>query len=269
MVELPAEAMAELSLLEEGALVRAILDNIAEALLTFDEAGRVAACNPAAERLFGYRASEVIGQPLAMLLSEAYPGEPVLGMVRPQQSNAPGRRSGADRNAGFRHDRTCRRRDGSLFPAELHVGAMPLSEVLWYVASVRDISEQRATEVALAQQSARLREQAQLIDLAHDAIITCDLLGLIATWNPAAALYGWSSDEARDHAIHDLLHTRYPESAEGALQQLLRTSRWEGELRQRRRDGSEVVVASRWALRRDAQGEPSGIALANRAITAP
>ena len=262
--------MGELSLADEGALVRAILDNVVTGLIAFEKAGQITACNPAAERLFGYRASEVLGQPFVTLLSEAYPWEPLLGMVRPQQSDATGRRSGTDRNSGFRHERECRRRDGSLLPVELHVGAMPLSDGLWYVASIRDCGEQRAAEIVVAQQATRLRLLAQPIDLAHDAIITCDLLGLIATWNPAAAaLYGWSGDETRDHAIHDLLHTRYPESAEGALQQLLRTGRWEGELRQQRCDGSEVAVASRWALRRDAQGEPSGIALANRAITAP
>lgn len=144
---------------------------------------------------------------------------------------------------------------------------MPLSDGLWYVASIRDRGEQRAAEIALAQQATRLREQSQLLNLAHDALITCDLLGLITYWNPgAAALYGWTSDEARDQLAHDLLRSRFPESAEAALQQLLRTNCWQGELRQQRRDGSEVVVASRWALRRDAQGEPSGVAMANREL---
>lgn len=267
MAEQREETVIELSLLEEGALVRAVLDNVPEALLTFDEAGRFAACNPAAERLFGYRADEVVGQPVTLLLIEAYPGEPLLGMVRPQLSNAPDRRSGADRNAGFRHDRECRRRDGARFPAEVRVAPLPLSEGLWHVACVRDMAGQRAAEAAQASQAALLAEQAQLLDLTHDALITCDLLGLIGTWNRGAvALYGWTSDEARDRGVHDLLRSHFPESPEAALGELLRTGHWEGALRQERREGDAVIVTSRWALRRDPQGAPVGIAMANQAV---
>ena len=107
MAEQRTEPMGELPSADEHALVRAILDNVATGLIAFEQTGQITACNPAAERLFGHRASEVLGQPFATLLSEAYPGEPVLGMVRPQQPNATGRRSGTDRNSGFRHEREC------------------------------------------------------------------------------------------------------------------------------------------------------------------
>ncbi len=255
--------------ISEGALIRAVLDNVADALITFDEAGQIIACNPAAERLFGYRASEVVGAALTMLFAQAYVGEPFLGTVRPQVANAPDRRSGSDRNAGFRRERDCRRRDGTCFPAELHVSSMPLSTGLWYVASVHDLSEQRAAEAALAHQAGVLRDQAELLDLSHDAIIVCDLLGSITFWNPAAAtLYGWSRDEVPDRDIHELLQTRFPDALAAALDELLRTERWEGVLRQARRDGTGVIVETRWALRRDTQGQPTSIVMINRDITA-
>lgn len=259
------EVVIELTSGVEEALVRAILDNVADGLLTFDETGHIAACNPAAERLFGYRTSEVIGEPLTLLIPESYPGEPLLGMVRPQQPNAPDRRSGADRNAGFRRERECRRRDGSTFPAELHIGAMPLSDRLWYVASVRGGDARLAAEAIAAEQAAMLRERSHLLDLASDALIGCDLLGQITVWNAGAtALYGWQADEVRERDLHDLLQTQFPDSAAAALQHLLATDHWAGDLIQQHRDGTTITVASRWSLRRDKQGEPIGIALANR-----
>lgn len=251
----------------DGTLVRAILANVAEPLLLFDEAGRIVGCNPAAERLFGYPADEVIGQPRSILLGDAYPREPLPGMARRRPASTPDLRGKADYAAGFRHEWECRRRDGSTFPAEARIVLLPFAERLWYVASVRDVAGRRAAEATLARQAALLREQAQLLDLTHDALITCDMLGLIVSWNPGAvALYGWTSDEARDRPVHELLASRFPESPGAAENQLLRSGSWEGALRQERRDGVAVIVASRWAIRRDPQGVPVGIAMANRAV---
>jgi|HubBroStandDraft_5_1064220.scaffolds.fasta_scaffold40686_1 PAS domain S-box-containing protein len=101
------------------------------------------------------------------------------------------------------------------------------------------------------------REQARLLDLTHDTVIVCDMANVIMYWNfGAEELYGWRKDEAVGKVLHQVLHTRFLTPPEEITDTLLRTGRWEGELVRSRRDGSEVVIASRCSLQRNAGGRP-------------
>ena len=95
----------------------------------------------------------------------------------------------------------------------------------------------------------------------HDRVIT--------SWNAGAErLYGWRRIEAIGHVASELLHSEYPVPLEEIEAELLRTGQWDGEIRQRRRDGSPVVVACRWGLQTDAQGRPASILEINSDRTA-
>ncbi|MDF2620368.1 MAG: multi-sensor signal transduction histidine kinase [Xanthobacteraceae bacterium] len=112
------------------------------------------------------------------------------------------------------------------------------------------------------------REQAQLLELTADAIIVRDMDGAISYWNRGAEqLYGWSRADAIGKVTHDLLQTRFPVPLAQINALLLDAGRWEGELVHRRRDGTEVPVASRWAVQKDARGQPVGILENNTDIT--
>src|SRR5438128_8438909 len=116
--------------------------------------------------------------------------------------------------------------------------------------------------------AASLREQTALLDLAHDSIIVRDMISAILFWNHGAEqTYGWSKAEALGKVSHALLETKFPKPLEQIETELLRDGCWEGELVHRKRDGTRIVVASRWALQRDAQGTPAGILEINREIT--
>jgi PAS domain S-box-containing protein len=94
-----------------------------------------------------------------------------------------------------------------------------------------------------------LREQAHLLDLVLDAIILRDEQGVIIFWNRGAEkLFGWASDEALGKQAHALLHTQFPQPLEEIEAKVLRAGHWEGELVHTRRDGTPVVVTSRWAV---------------------
>jgi PAS domain S-box-containing protein len=125
-----------------------------------------------------------------------------------------------------------------------------------------DITERKQTEEAL-------QRQADLLELAHDAIIVRDPDGTIRFWNRGAEeLYGWSRAEALGQVIHTLLGTRFPDSPARLEQTLTESGAWEGELIHTRRDGAQLVVASRHALQRNAAGEPVAVLEINRDVTA-
>jgi PAS domain S-box-containing protein len=102
-----------------------------------------------------------------------------------------------------------------------------------------------------------LREQAKLLELTHDSVFVRDMGDVITYWNRGAEeLYGWQKEEAIGKVCHELLQTIFPVPLEEMTAELLRTGRWEGELTQRKCDGSSLIVASRWSLQRDERGRP-------------
>lgn len=111
---------------------------------------------------------------------------------------------------------------------------------------------------------------AQLIDLAHDAIIVRDPASTIIFWNQGAqALYGWTKEEAIGQLSHQLLQTLFPQSREITDMALEQGEQWEGQLIHTRRDGEQVIVDSRQVVMRDtrASNQPNMILEINRDIT--
>jgi two-component system sensor kinase FixL len=115
-----------------------------------------------------------------------------------------------------------------------------------------------------------LREQAELLDVTHDMIFARGLADgdVISYWNRAAEeAYGWTRDEAAGRVPHELLKTAFPVPLETVMAEVTRSGRWEGPLVHTRRDGTELVVESRWSLQRDARGRPLAILETNRDVT--
>ena len=113
-----------------------------------------------------------------------------------------------------------------------------------------------------------LRERANLLDLTHDTVFARDINEVITFWNRGAEnLYGWTRDEAIGQVSHHLTQTIFPVPLEEITAELKSTGRWEGELIHTRRDGTRVVVASRWALQLDERGKPTAVLETNNDIT--
>jgi PAS domain S-box-containing protein len=111
-------------------------------------------------------------------------------------------------------------------------------------------------------------QQANLLNLTHDTIFVRDISDIVTYWNRGAQeLYGWTAEEAIGKHSHQLLQTEFPIPIDEVRGELLRTGRWEGELRKARADGSRVVVASRWSLRRDERGHPVAILETNNDVS--
>ncbi len=112
------------------------------------------------------------------------------------------------------------------------------------------------------------RQMAELISLAHDAIIVRTPESIISFWNQGAErLYGWTAQEAIGQESHTLLQTHFPHSREVTYNLLALHGQWEGQLTHSRRDGTQVIVESRQVLLRDESGQPIAILEINRDIT--
>jgi hypothetical protein len=132
--------------------------------------------------------------------------------------------------------------------------------VKWYGTSI-DIDDRKRAEETL-------REQADLLNLTHDAVFVANMEGVIKYWNRGAEeRYGWTAEQALGRGVHDLLKTVFPAPLEQIKAEVIRTGRWEGELVHTKKDEAQVVVASRWALQRGEQGAPIAILETNNDIT--
>jgi len=134
--------------------------------------------------------------------------------------------------------------------------------------------EQRRVAVVFSEISDRmreeraLREQAQLLDLAHDTIMVRDLDGTIRFWNHGAEeMYGFPRENAVGKVSHQLLQTDFPQPLPEIEATLLEKGRWEGELTHLAQDGARLVVASRWALQTGLDGQPLGVMEINNDIS--
>ena len=121
----------------------------------------------------------------------------------------------------------------------------------------------------LERQAAALSEQAALLDLAQDAIVVRDMDGRIVFWNRGAeAIYGWTSHEAVGQVMSELLQAEFSEPA-AAIDDALAARRASGRAKRPTAPATvrRSIVASRWALQRDAEGAPVRILTIHNDIT--
>jgi len=126
--------------------------------------------------------------------------------------------------------------------------------------------QQRTAE--LQRRTEEVSAQADLLNLANDAIFVRTLDDKITYWNQGAErLYGWSRAEVLQKTPHQILRTEFPQPFEEIKAQLLRDGQWQGELTHSKRDGSRITVASRWSMWWSPEGKPLGFLEVNSDIT--
>lgn len=119
--------------------LRTVQDNILDGIITFNRHGKVESFNPAAEKIFGFKSTEIIGQPVYRFLSASYGPEYqqyLAEYLRTRKFEA-GRKT---------HEVEGCRKDGTIFPMELTLNRMVLDRQLYFIAIVRDIGERKAIE---------------------------------------------------------------------------------------------------------------------------
>ncbi len=148
--------------------------------------------------------------------------------------------------------------------AELHRKARELESFN------RELEQRVLTRTAeLRESENQLRQRADLLDLATEAIMVRDLDGVLQFWNSGAeAFYGWKRQEVLGKNVHQILRTKLPGPAEEIESVIVKGGRWEGNLVQFTKDGREVVVASRQVLQIDGGATRPAILEISRDITA-
>ncbi len=135
--------------------------------------------------------------------------------------------------------------------AERHLlaSASPLYEengvIRGAVGAFFDVTERKHMEDML-------RERADLLELATEAIVVRDSKGCVQYWNSGAeALYGWKREEIIGQNMHELLRTKFPVPYRDIEAALATFGIWDGNLAQQTRDGRTVTVACRKAFNKE------------------
>jgi len=214
------------------ALLASVVEASDDAIFSVAPDGTIRTWNAGAERLYGYPEAEAVGRSVAMLVPADRAEE--VGILL----------AGLRRGQSYRYETVRMRKDGTRFDVALTIS--PVKDESGRAAGsstiARDITARHQAE-------AQLREHGELLDLSYDAIFAWEFDGGIMFWNRGAeALYGFSQAEAIGRVSHDLLKTVRPSGGEGLRDTLLRTGRWEGELRHWTKDGRELMVDSRHQL---------------------
>lgn len=117
------------------------------------------------------------------------------------------------------------------------------------------MKSRKSAALSVLRENPILEHAAWMLDLANDTIMIRDLNDRIIYWNQGAErLYGWSREEAIGKYVHTFLNTTFPKPLESVFEEFLRLGRWDGMLEHSKKDGSRIIVASRWTLQRDESG---------------
>jgi diguanylate cyclase (GGDEF)-like protein/PAS domain S-box-containing protein len=179
-----------------------ILEAASDAIVSIDARQNILVFNRAAEETFGYSRSEVIGQPIALLLPKRYRkshGANVSGFA---EESAPWRKMN-----GARPEVLGRRKSGEEFPAEVTISKVHLDGEWLFTAVVRDVTERVTAE--RKQQSLTLRLEG-ILSAASDAIVSVDEHQRIVLFNRAAEeTFGFTADEVLGLSLSILLPRRF------------------------------------------------------------
>jgi PAS domain S-box-containing protein len=229
---------AESHLAQMEGRYRGLLEAAPDAMVVVNQGGEIVLLNVQAEKQFGYRRDELLGQKVTNIIPEGFAERLV----------SDGLRSAEDALAqqiGTGIELTARRKDGSEFPIELMLSPLESTEGTLVTAAIRNISVRKTAESHLAQMEGRYRG---LLEAAPDAMVVVNQGGEIVLLNvQAEKQFGYRRNELLGQKVTNIIPEGFAErlvsdglrSTEDALAQQIGTGI---ELTARRKDGSEFPI---------------------------
>ena len=154
-------ASSESAVRDREERLRAILETAVEGIITIDERGTIESFNPASENIFGYAAKEVIGKNVSVLMTTPHRQQHD-GYLKNYQH------TGHAKIIGIGRETFARKKDGTLFPIDLSVSEVKLSDRRIFTGFVRDITERKRLEKEILEISER--EQRRIGQDLHDGL---------------------------------------------------------------------------------------------------
>ncbi|GFO68809.1 hypothetical protein GMLC_23880 [Geomonas limicola] len=219
----------------EKARVTAVYNQVIDAIVVVDSRGMVGSFNPAAERIFGYPAQELLGGSVTRLLEGGATALQVL-MKRGLES--------AQRGGGPVTELTCLRRDGlplimNISLSELHLGEKPE-----YLLIMRDITSRRRMELALRESETRFR---QIFQQSEDAIVFFKpgSTEVLEANEKAVQIFGYGNEELKEGGFAALCRQAEPPGLAEAIAGVNTEQSVRQEFSCRRKGGDEIIVSLR------------------------
>eukprot|EP01137_Pigoraptor_chileana_P018952 Opistho-2@79276 len=200
--------------LVESQVLQSVLDLAADAIITITSEGIVHSFNNAAEKMFGYSASEVINNNVKMLMPSPYAENHDMYLRNYVET-------GVRRVIGIGREVEGRRKDGSVFPMELSLSEVKYGECHLFTGIIRDITERKTMQRTLIYKRQKLQA---VLDLAIDAILTIGIDGIVLSLNSAAEkMFGYEPFEVIGHNVNMLMPPPYAENHDSYLRRYLET----------------------------------------------
>jgi len=179
---------------------RAVTETASDAVVSSDRSGIIRYFNPGAERIFGYKAEEAVGQPLTLLMPQRLHQAHTEGLQRylsTREANVIGKTV----------ELVGRHRNGREFPIDLALASSEVEHDIFFTAIIRDITTRAEAERDLRASEARFRD---LLESAPDAILITGDQGQIQLVNAQAELlFGYRREELIGQKIEMLIPERY------------------------------------------------------------
>ncbi|MBL1173559.1 PAS domain S-box protein [Pantanalinema sp. GBBB05] len=248
---------AEQALQASQARFAGILEIANDAIIAIESNQQITLFNQGAEKIFGYTAAEVLGQPLSILLPERFT------TAHYHQVNQFAQSAGQARRMGERGEIMGRRKDGTEFPAEASISKLQLGNNYIVTAILRDISDRKQAEASMSQLAA-------IVESSEDAIISETLDGTVISWNASAErLFGYAADDIIGQPVRAIIPADHWGEKQQMLQQLQRGERiYHHETVRQHQDGTLIDVALTISPVKDAYGRMIGVSKIIRDITA-
>lgn len=220
---------------------KSVISTTPDGVIVINDLGLVKFFNPTAERIFGYKSSEVIGQGIRKLVPGAFREHDGIFGKSPH--------IGENKMFSAGREATGWRKDGSAFPVELTINGFYSGERL---IIVRDITDRRKTED-------NLRLSAKVFENVTNGIIVTDAKGNILSVNPAVtAITRYGEQELISKHISSLkIWTNNSALHQNVVAAVLEKGMWHGEIRGRRKNGEIFVVWLSAGAVRDKSDRPT------------